>query len=75
MLKREPDKEDTINIDTYFDEDGSIDSKAEIKDKEDRKGAEEWTGKGELILPDFSKFISFLQAMILEDDLLGTHNE
>ena len=45
-LKREPDKEDTINIDTY-------------------------TGTGELTLPDFSKFVSFLQTMIQEDDTLG----
>jgi len=37
----------------------------------DRKGAEEWTGKGELILPDFSKFVSFLQRMIIEDNSLG----
>jgi len=70
-LKREPDKEDTVNLDTYFDEDGSMDSKVEIEDKEDRKGAEEWTGKGELILPDFSKFVSFLQRMIIEDNSLG----
>ena len=68
-LKREPDKEDTINIDIYFDEDSSIDSKAKVG--EVQKGGEEWTGKGELTLPDFSKFVSFLQAMILEDDLLG----
>lgn len=68
-LKREPNTGDTINIDTYFDEDGSIDLAAEIKDE--RKGAEEWTGKGELFLPDFSKFVSFLQTMILEDDSLG----
>ncbi len=83
-LKREPDKEDTINIDAYFDEDAAIDSKAKIKDKDaaiDSKaeikdkyaheGAEEWTGKGELIIPDFSKFVSFLQGMIIEDNSLG----
>jgi hypothetical protein len=68
-LKREPDKEDTINIDTYFDEDGSIDPNAE--NEHEHEGEEEWTGKGELFLPDFSKFVSFLQTMILEDDSLG----
>lgn len=70
-LKREPDKEDTINIDIYFDEDGSFDSEVEIKDDKNGKGGEKWTGKGELILPDFSKFVAFLQTMILEDEALG----
>lgn len=69
QLKREPDKEDTINIDAYFDEDGAIDSEVGIKDG--HKGAEEWTGKGELTLPDFSKFVSFLQGMIIADNSLG----
>lgn len=68
-LKRKPDQEDAIN--TYFNENGSIDSKVEIKDKDGHKGAEEWTGKGELILPNFSKFVSFLQGMIIEDNSLG----
>ena len=70
-LKREPDKEDTINIDIYFDEDGSFDSEVEIKDDKNGKGGEKWTGNGELILPDFSKFVAFLQTMILEDEALG----
>lgn len=70
-LKREPDKEDSLNIDTYFDEDGSFDSEVEVKDNKRDKGGEIWTGKGELILPDFSNFVSFLQTMILEDESLG----
>lgn len=71
QLKREPDKDDSINVDTYFDEDGSFDSEAEISSGKDDKGGETWTGSGELILPDFSKFVSFLQTMILEDESLG----
>jgi len=71
QLKREPDKEDSLNIDTYFDEDGSLDSEVEIKDDKRDKGGEIWTGKGELILPDFSNYVSFLQTMILEDESLG----
>ncbi len=67
-LKREPSKEDTLNIDTYFDEDGSF---AEIENNKDEKGGEKWTGKGELFIPDFSKFVTFLQTMILEDESLG----
>ena len=68
-LKQEPSKEDTLNIDTYFDEDGSCDLEVEVKTE--TKGDEKWTGKGELTLPDFSKFIAFLQSMILEDSSLG----
>jgi hypothetical protein len=69
MLKREPDKEDTINIDSYFDEDGSFDKNCELN--KEVMGNENWAGKGELVLPDFSKFVKFLQTMILEDETLG----
>lgn len=68
-LKREPDKDDTVNINLYFDEDGF--SNLEDKKGEERKGDETWTGEGELFLPDFSKFVNFLQSMILEDKLFG----
>jgi len=64
-LKREPDKEDTISVNLYFDEDAPCNPSE--KKKEERKGEETWTGEGELILPDFSKFVSFLQSMILDD--------
>lgn len=67
-LKREPDKEDDINIRLYFDEVG--DTKL-IEIGECGEGDVEWTGKGELWLPDFSKFVAFLQTMILEDESLG----
>jgi hypothetical protein len=67
-LKREPGKEDTININLYFDEDAPI-SKGDPKKKE-KKGEEEWTGEGELILPDFSKFVAFLQSMIFDNELI-----
>jgi hypothetical protein len=68
-LKREPDKDDTININLYFDEDGF--SNLDDKKGEEKKGEETWTGEGELLLPDFSKFVIFLQSMILEDKLFG----
>ena len=41
------------------------------KKGEEKKGEETWTGEGELLLPDFSKFVIFLQSMILEDKLFG----
>ena len=53
-LKNEPDKEDTININLYFDEDAAID--------------EDWTGKGRFILPDFEKFVNFLTTMIINSN-------
>ena len=59
--KREPDKEDSINIDTYFDEDA-------YTNPEDTYNTEiqpEWSGTGELILPDFEKFVKFLSTMVI----------
>lgn len=64
-LKREPDKEESINVLSYFDEDASDDEK-EIKIE--KIGEENWTGEGELILPDFSNFVRFLRTMIYENE-------
>jgi len=64
-LKREPDKDDTISVNVYFDEDAPCNP--DEKKDEEKKGAESWTGEGELILPDFSMFVKFLQSMILDD--------
>lgn len=61
-LKREPDAEDTINVNFYFDEDAP--QKDDVPLKKEQKGNEEWSGKGEFILPDFAKFVNFLQSMI-----------
>lgn len=60
-LKKQPDKADTINISLYFDEDANFNSADEIGKEE--KGTETWTGDGELILPDFKKFVEFLNYM------------
>lgn len=69
QLKREPGKDDTLNVNLYFDEDAASDENIEIKKEE--KSGENWTGKGELILPDFTKFVQFLQAMIYKDTQPG----
>ncbi|AFV01921.1 hypothetical protein UNSWDHB_1259 [Dehalobacter sp. UNSWDHB] len=72
-LKREPDKEDTINVNLYFDEDGPLnvdDPKEEVK-----KGGQNWTGEGEVILSDFAKFVTFLQSMILQNKPYGGQHE
>ncbi|MEN6349880.1 MAG: SIR2 family protein [Syntrophomonas sp.] len=67
-LKREPDKDDTINVNLYFDEDGP--SSVEDPKNETRKGEEKWTGEGELIIPNFTKFTMFLKPMIVQNKLI-----
>jgi hypothetical protein len=64
-LKREPDEEDTIKVNLYFDEDAPID--IDDSKNEEKMGEEFWTGEGELVLPDFSKFVAFLQSVILHN--------
>ena len=66
-LKSEPTKDDTVNLNLYFDEDGAIDSNEE-KNKE-AKGEEVWTGKGEFILPDFGKLVTFLNSMVSDNEI------
>ena len=74
-LKNEPDKEDTININLYFDEDAAIDEAVNVtinrgtaEKINDVKGNENWTGKGRFILPDFAKFVNFLTSMIINNN-------
>ncbi|MDT0650832.1 SIR2 family protein [Autumnicola edwardsiae] len=66
-LKSEPSKDDTVNLNLYFDEDGAIDLSEEIK--KETKGEEIWTGKGEFILPDFGKLIKFLNSMVSDNEI------
>jgi hypothetical protein len=66
-LKSEPSKDDTVNLNLYFDEDGAIDSNEEIK--KETKGEEVWTGKGEFILPDFGKLVTFLNSMVSDNEI------
>jgi hypothetical protein len=72
-LKREPDKEDTINVNLYFDEDGPLNT--DDPKNETKKGEEKWTGEGELIITDFTKFVAFLQSMLLQNKPIGGQNE
>ncbi|WP_242866813.1 SIR2 family protein [Abyssisolibacter fermentans] len=68
-LKREPDEKDTINVNLYFDEDGP--TNLDDPKNEERNGEEIWTGEGELTLPDFLKFVKFLQSMIMQNHRVG----
>lgn len=62
QLKREPDKEDSINVNYFFDEDAPKNTNVQLNTTQ--TGSEIWTGNGEFILPDYAKFVKFLQSMI-----------
>lgn len=70
-LKREPDKEDTINVNEYFDEDAPISE--DDKAGEEVLGKELWTGEGELTIPDFAAFVRFLQSMMPKVTITKEH--
>ena len=64
-LKSEPSKDDTVQLNLYFDEDAHTNLEEDLN--KEIKGEEIWTGKGEFILPDFSKLVKFLNAMISDN--------
>lgn len=66
-LKSEPSKDDSVNIDLYFDEDAAIDTT--VNKNTETKGKELWTGKGEFVLPDFSRLVKFLNAMVADNEI------
>ena len=57
-LKAIPTQEDSIQIDSYFDEDAAEPDKA-------------WTGQGDFKLVDFAKFVTFLKTLHYENFRLG----
>lgn len=67
ILKSEPSKEDTINVNLYFDEDAPENPNIEMN--KETVGGEVWTGKGEFILPDFGKLTEFLNKMISDNEI------
>jgi hypothetical protein len=67
VLKSEPTKEDTINVNLYFDEDAP--ENPDIQINTETVGGEIWTGKGEFILPDFGKLTQFLNKMINDNEI------
>ncbi len=60
QLKNEPDKDDSLSIDIFFDEDACENENDNIGVKIEQK----WTGKGELKLPEFESFVRFLRSMV-----------
>jgi hypothetical protein len=67
VLKSEPTKEDTVNINLHFDEDAPENPIIELN--KETVGGEIWTGKGEFILPDFGKLTLFLNKMISDNEI------
>lgn len=67
VLKSEPSKDDTINLNLYFDEDAHTSLEEALNNEV--KGAEVWTGKGEFVLPDFSKLVKFLNTMVSDNEV------
>lgn len=67
QLKSEPDKEDTVQVNLYFDEDGPLNEKDEIN--EEKTGDQRWTGNGEFVLTDFTKLVRFLNSMINDNEI------
>lgn len=65
-LKREPDKNDVINIDLYFDSDGPTDKSDPIGSEMIGQG--KWTGEGNLKITDFKYFVEFLKSMMISTD-------
>ncbi|MCL2147262.1 MAG: SIR2 family protein [Synergistaceae bacterium] len=70
-LKREPDKNDTLNVALYFDEDAPFN---DIGMSYEKKGDEFWTGEGEFSLPDFVRFVIFLKEMIHDNEWENVDN-
>ncbi|GHS87088.1 SIR2 family protein [Synergistales bacterium] len=71
-LKREPDKEDSLNVQWFFDEDAPINDEVGIN--EELQGNETWTGEGELTLPNFTHFVDFLKNMIPKNEWENSAN-
>ena len=60
-LKNQPNDEDPIIIGLYFDEDAAIPM--------DDNGIEhDWTGQGDFLLQDFTKFVEFLSSLNYENN-------
>jgi len=65
QLKSQPDKDDTIQLNLYFDE--YFDDTKEIG-KHDQ-GTEQWSGLGEFMLPNFVKLVQFLNSFMLQNEV------
>lgn len=67
-LHGEPHKNETIQINQYFDEDAAMPS----EEAGEHKGNEQWSGTGRFLLPDFCKLSKFLNDLSSSNGPLGT---
>lgn len=82
-LRSEPNIDDTILLNTYFDEDAAMDMDVPVNPEKAAKnevpattvstvelpiGNEKWTGNGNFTLPRFELFVDFLHSMIVKSD-------
>lgn len=65
QLKNQPDKDDTIQVNLYFDE--YFDDTKEIG--EHAQGTEQWSGLGEFMLPNFVNLVQFLNSFMLQNEV------
>ena len=66
-LKSEPSLDDTLKLNLFFSEDAHTDESDKLN--EEKKGNENWTGKGEFILSDFGILVNFLNSMISDNQI------
>ena len=66
-LKNQPDKDDTVQVNLYFDEYFDDTKELGVHDV----GTAHWSGKGEFILPDFKSLIGFLTSVMPENEIAG----
>lgn len=64
-LKNEPDNDDTVNVNLYFDEE--FDDTQEMGINE--QGTALWSGKGDFILTDFRKLSMFLSSLMTVNEI------
>ncbi len=64
-IKNEPDIDDSVNMDLYFDQE--VDDTKEIGKHE--KGTEIWSGKGDFTITDFSKLVHFLSSLMSVNEI------
>ncbi|MCK9372105.1 MAG: SIR2 family protein [Sulfuricurvum sp.] len=67
QLKNQPDKDDTVQVNLYFDED--FDDTKELGAHD--AGTAYWSGKGDFILPDFKRLVGFLSSVMPENEIAG----
>lgn len=69
-LRKEPEPDETPNINLYFDEDAYNNPNEELN--KESIGTEKWSGLGKFLLPNFVHFVKFLNSMIQENYLSKT---